>query len=151
MDKPLLLHIYLGLAGIFLQNFVFFATLLSIAQRSECHIEKVLTFVIARDTLSWAKMIWNIAIKGGKVAIGVKVKKANFTSVPEVIVERTNRLPYNLHPLNSFLRNLLTLTSSILSLTTLGKQIRNSCAFKKKLILVWSWQQMHCLLSRALS
>ena len=65
------------------------------------------------------------------MAIGVKVKKANFTSVPEVIIERTNRLPYNPHPLNSFLRNLLTLTSSILSLTTLGKQIGNSCAFKK--------------------
>ena len=48
------------------------------------------------------------------MAIGVKVKKANFTSVPEVIIERTNRLPYNPHPLNSFLRNLLSLTSSIL-------------------------------------
>ena len=67
------------------------------------------------------------------MAIGVKVKKANFTSVPEVIVERTNRLPYNLHPLNSSLRNLLSLTSSILSLTTVGKQIiRNSFAFEKQ-------------------
>ena len=84
------------------------------------------------------------------MAIGVKVKKAIFTSVPEVIVERTNRLPYNLQSLNSSLRNLLTLASSILSLTTLGKQIRNSCAFEKT-ILVWSWQQMHCLLSRVFS
>ena len=56
------------------------------------------------------------------MAIWVKVEKAIFTSVPEVIVERTNRLPYNLQSLNSSLRNLPTLTSSILSLTTLGKQ-----------------------------
>ena len=68
------------------------------------------------------------------MAIGVKVKKAIFTSVPEVIVERTNRLPYNLQSLNSSLRNLLTLASSILSLTTLGKQIINSCAFEKQFL-----------------
>ena len=68
------------------------------------------------------------------MAIGVKVKKAIFTSVPEVIVERTNRLPYNLQSLNSTLRNLLTSTSSILSVTTLGKQIRNSCAFEKQFL-----------------